>query len=141
MASAALIIPSTQDPAERLQQAGMVRRARYVGFLRGQDQPEVWVCTLQGLTRLFPRHELISALPIAFRWGVPDAGCLHLAVAVLSHWAGADEFALRYYRAFTDEVIVHLTQRSWELTNSAIVHAIARITVKQKHGSGQGAGK
>lgn len=141
MASAAPIIPPTQDQAARLQQAGMVRRARYVGFIREQDQPEVWVCTLQGLTRLWPRHELISALPITFRWGGSDAGCLHLAVAVLSHWAGADEFALRNYRAFTDEVIVHLTQRSWELTNTAIVQAITRIAVKQKNQSGRGARK
>jgi len=141
MASAAPIIPPSQDQAERLKQAGMVRKARYVGFLRDQGKPEVWVCTHQGLTRLCPRHELISALPVRFSWGGSDAGCLHLAMAVLSHWAGADEFALRNYRAFTDEVIVHLTQRSWELTNTAIVHAIARIAVTQKKQFGQETGK
>lgn len=141
MASAAPIIPPSQDQRERLRQAGMVRKARYVGFIRNQDQPEVWVCTVQGLTRLDPRDELISALPIAFKWGDSDVGCLHLAAAVLSHWAGADEFALRNYRAFTDEVIVHLTQRSWELTNTDIVQAIVRIALKQKNQSCQGVGK
>jgi Family of unknown function (DUF6166) len=132
MALAALILPLADDPTERLRHAGMVRRARYIGFLRDREH-EVWACTPYGLMRLRPRGELISVSPIAFGWGDSYAGSLHTAAAVLSHWTGGDEFAMRYYRRFSDEVIRRLHYPGWELSTSAIAHAIARISIAQKN--------
>jgi hypothetical protein len=128
---AAPIVPLARVEAERLQQAGMVRKARYVGFLRGREH-EVWACTMHGITQLRPRSDLIPVAPIAFGWGDSSPGSLHVAGAVLSHWSGADEFALRNYRAFAEHVIRHLNQPVWEMTTSTITRSIAQIALGRK---------
>jgi hypothetical protein len=131
MASVTRIIPLAFDEADRFEQAGMLRRSRYIGFRAGQ-RCQVWACTLQGVTLLHPRSDLIKLVPVEFNWGDTASGAAHLALAVLSHWAGGDKFALRYYQAFAADIIAHFAQSTWELTTSQIANSIARMKFTRK---------
>lgn len=109
----------------------MVGWTRYIGFTT-ESSRHVWACTKQGVTPLRPRTDLIRSAPAVFEWGTHAAGSALVAFAILAHWSGRDEFALRYYQAFSPNLIVTLQHDSWELTTREIIQAVAHLQKQAK---------
>ncbi len=90
------------------------QNARYIGT-RTSSGTSVLVQSTRGTTPLEPRLDLVRHLPIGFDWASGSAsGSAQLALALLAHASGDDDFALRNYQAFNHEIVSRLPQFRWE---------------------------
>jgi len=131
MASSTPIIPPALTPQEQADQAGMVGWTRYIGF-RTKFSRQVWACTKNGVTLLRPRRDLSRSASGVFEWGENSEGNILVAFAILAHWSGRDEFALRYHQAFSPHLTLTLQQDSWELTTREITQVVAHLQKQAK---------
>ena len=65
------------------------------------------------------RFDLLSASPTGFSWGFRGSGPAQLAIAILAD-AYDDEFAVKQYQRFKDDVIAKLPEREWVITREDI---------------------
>jgi hypothetical protein len=63
------------------------------------------------------RYDLLSASPSGFEWGYGGSGPAQLAIAILAH-AYDDAVAGDLYQRFKDEVVSHLPEEGWILTET-----------------------
>lgn len=65
------------------------------------------------------RFDLLSASPTGFSWGFRGSGPAQLAIAILAD-AYDDEFAVKQYQRFKDDVIAKLPEREWVITREDV---------------------
>ncbi len=103
------------------------QNARYIGT-RTSSGTSVLVQSTRGTTPLEPRLDLVRHLPIGFDWASGSAsGSAQLALALLAHASGDDDFALRNYQAFNHEIVSRLPQFRWELNSNLVLQQLRFI--------------
>lgn len=60
---------------------------------------------------LDPRNDLHNHSPNGFEWGYEGSGPAQLALAILAHWYGDDEKAVRQHQIFKRQVIGKLPRK------------------------------
>lgn len=101
--------------------------ARYSGS-RLASGTVVMVQTQQGRQRLQPRLDLIRHHPAGFDWAHTGSGPAQLALALLAHASGSDEFALEHYEVFKHEIVARLPKNTWELTSQQVLQMLCFVS-------------
>ena len=97
--------------------------ARYRGT-RTSGVPSVTVRREQ-VNKIFqPRLDLIRHSPLGFDWGHSGSGPAQLALALLAHASGSDQFALRHYQVFKHEIVARLPKSGWDLTGAQVLQSL-----------------
>jgi hypothetical protein len=66
--------------------------------------------------RLPPRLDLHNHSPDGFEWGYGGSGPAQLALALLAHATGDDEFACEYHQLFKFNYVARLPQdKNWQI--------------------------
>jgi hypothetical protein len=94
--------------------------AKYIGIRTGSGV-SVAIQTHGRREQLRPRPDLIRHSPIGFDWARSGSGAAQLALALLAHASGDDDFALEHYQVFNHEIISRLPRMSWELTPTQVL--------------------
>ena len=66
-----------------------------------------WTVSIDNITPLPPRNDLLNHSPCGFAWGYGGSGPAQLALAMLAH-ATDDQAALDWHQHYKRDVIVHL---------------------------------
>jgi len=88
----------------------------------------VLVQTQNRRERLKPRLDLIQHSPPGFDWAHTGTGSDRLALVLLAHASGSDEFALEHYQVFKDEIIARLPRNGWELTSQQVLQVVRFVS-------------
>lgn len=104
--------------------------ARYIGS-RLASGTVVMVQTQQGRWRLKPRLDLMRHHPVGFDWAHTGSGPAQLALALLAHASGNDEFALEHYQVFKHEIVARLPRNGWELTSQQVLQMLCFVSQDQ----------
>lgn len=105
--------------------------ARYLAT-RTRLGPQILVKTQRGYDALEPRTDLIQHAPPGLNWGRSGSGQAQLALALLAHASGSDEFALKYHQIFQHEFIARLPNDRWELSGLQILQALRFVCVEAR---------
>lgn len=78
---------------------------------------------------LDPRHDLYNHSPNGFAWGYGGSGPAQLALALLAHATGDDDFAVKHHQDYKFEVVAALPQDTpWRIGRGTIRQwAVARM--------------
>jgi hypothetical protein len=101
--------------------------AKYIGS-RSVSGTVVMVQTERGRELLRPRFDLIRHHPVGFDWAHSGSGPGQLALALLAHASGDDEFALEHYQIFQHEIIARLPKAGWELTSQQALQMLRFVS-------------
>ena len=97
----------------------------YKGF-RSPTETSVIITTdtphwfTQPTVHLSPRADLADNSPTGFEWGYLGSGPHQLALAILAHAAGDDEYAVHMAHSFTLDIIAHLPRTQWLIPASTV---------------------
>lgn len=105
--------------------------AKYIGS-RLPYGISVMVQTQQGRQHLKPRLDLMRHHPVGFDWGHTGSGPAQLALALLAHASGSDEFALQYYQIFKHEIVARLPRNGWELTSRQVLQMLCFVCLGEE---------
>jgi len=86
------------------------------------------VQTQQGRHSLKPRPDLMRHHPAGFDWAHTGSGPAQLALALLAHASGSDEFALDHYQVFKHEIVARLPRNGWELTSQQVLQMLCFVS-------------
>ena len=101
--------------------------ARYVGTRTGSGTSVV-IQTAGRREHLRPRLDLLRHSPVGFDWAhTTGSGATQLALALLAHASGSDEFALEHYQVFKHEIVARLPRTGWELTSAQYSKCFASL--------------
>lgn len=84
----------------------------------------VIVQTQAGREHLRLRSDLISYRPPGFGWAHTGSGPAQLALALLAHASGSDEFALEHHQVFQHEIVARLPRNGWQLTSEQVLQMV-----------------
>lgn len=101
--------------------------AKYIGSRNGSGTV-VMVQTERGRELLRPRFDLIRHHPVGFDWAHTGSRPAQLALALLAHATGDDEFALEHYQIFQHEIIARLPRGGWELTSQQLLQMLRFVS-------------
>jgi hypothetical protein len=101
--------------------------AKYIAN-RSVSGTVVMVQTEKGREQLRPRFDLIRHHPVGFDWAHTGSGPAQLALALLAHASGDDEFALEQYQIFQHEIIARLPKGGWELTSQQVLQMLRFVS-------------
>jgi uncharacterized protein DUF6166 len=73
---------------------------------------------------LNPRLDLRNHSPTGFNWGYGGSGPAQLALAILAHFTGNANWALRHYQDFKAEILAGLHSSRFELTATQLIRWI-----------------
>jgi len=104
--------------------------ARYVGS-RLACGTSVMVQTQQGRHHLKPRLDLMRHHPVGFDWAHAGSGPAQLALALLAHASGSDEFALGHYQVFKHEIVARLPRNGWEITSQQVLQMLCFVSQEE----------
>jgi Family of unknown function (DUF6166) len=74
--------------------------------------------------RLKPRLDLIQHSPPGFDWAHTGSGAAQLALALLAHASGNDQFALKHYQVFKHEIIARLPRNGWQISSEQVLQML-----------------
>lgn len=74
------------------------------------------------------RLDLADHSPAGFEWGYGGSGPAQLALALLADALDDEYKALTLYQAYKQEVIAHLPQKEWQLTEQEVTEAARRLS-------------
>ena len=101
--------------------------AKYIGSRTGSVTVVV-VQTEKRREHLRPRFDLIRHQPVGFDWARTGSRPAQLALALLAHASGDDEFALEHYQVFQHEIISRLPRVGWELTSKQVLQMLRFVS-------------
>lgn len=115
----------SSPPLIHIPPPGVAIGVSYIGH-RTQSSCVIWICAAKGVQELQPRT------PEAFDWGAEKRGARQVAVAVLAHWAGGDDWAEKHAEAFARNVVAKLPMEGWRLTSAQIAMAVLSMAPANK---------
>ena len=110
----------------RRRESRLKTSATYVGT-RTSEGPCVVVRTEHGTHKLLPHLDLEQHSPVGFDWACTGARSAQLALALLAHVSGKENFARKHYEIFAHEIIPHLPQDRWELSGRQVLRTLFRV--------------
>lgn len=106
--------------------------SRYVGTRTGSGT-SVFIQTSGRRENLRPRLDLIRHSPVGFDWAhTTGSGSAQLALALLAHASGSDDFALEYYQVFQHEIVARLPRTGWQLTSVQVLQMLRFVAQGQE---------
>lgn len=97
--------------------------AKYIAN-RSTSGNAVIVQTQTGREHLRPRFDLIRHRPAGFDWSNTGSGPAQLALALLAHASGNDEFALEHHQVFQHEIVARLPKNGWQLSSEQVLQMV-----------------